>query len=303
MAAKRSIFRPIALDRLSSPEQLDQLMKVTRPTGWLAITGIGLFLVSALLWSVFGKIPFTISGQGIVIRKDGLFEVVGTAAGQVTEIRVAAGDQVTQGQILAVIHRLDLNVSAPPPRITGPGQPAPGKTAPPEGLETITSPFAGSIAELKVNPGDVITPGKSILSLDMRAAPLVGLIYLGPSDGKKVYPGMPIQIEPTTADSEEFGYLLGTVKEVSEYPSSPSAMMTLLENQSLVELFSAQGPPFAVSVELETSQRSRNGYRWSSSRGEQLPLSSGTLCQAKVIVREEAPINLVIPAIKKGLGF
>ena len=33
-----SIFRKAALERLSSPERLDQLMQVTRPRAWLAQT-------------------------------------------------------------------------------------------------------------------------------------------------------------------------------------------------------------------------------------------------------------------------
>jgi len=36
-----SIFRQAALDRLSSPEQLDRLMQVTLPTGWIALVAPG----------------------------------------------------------------------------------------------------------------------------------------------------------------------------------------------------------------------------------------------------------------------
>ena len=38
------IFRKVALERLSSPEQLDQLMQVTSPKGWLALAGLGALL-------------------------------------------------------------------------------------------------------------------------------------------------------------------------------------------------------------------------------------------------------------------
>ena len=38
--AERSIFRQAALDRLSSPEQLDRVMRVTDPKGWIALSGL-----------------------------------------------------------------------------------------------------------------------------------------------------------------------------------------------------------------------------------------------------------------------
>ena len=36
------IFRKVALERLSSPEQLDQLLQVTDPKGWMALGALAL---------------------------------------------------------------------------------------------------------------------------------------------------------------------------------------------------------------------------------------------------------------------
>ncbi|HAE55215.1 MAG TPA: NHLP bacteriocin system secretion protein, partial [Acidimicrobiaceae bacterium] len=53
---KKDIFRKVMLDRLSSPEQLDQLMTVTKPRAWLVLGGIGLLLMTFMVWSILGQI-------------------------------------------------------------------------------------------------------------------------------------------------------------------------------------------------------------------------------------------------------
>ncbi|HLM66603.1 MAG TPA: hypothetical protein VK358_03705, partial [Longimicrobium sp.] len=65
---KKEIFRSVALERLSSPEQLDQLMQVTTPRGWLLLVGVGALLATALVWGLLGSVPERIAGQGILIR-------------------------------------------------------------------------------------------------------------------------------------------------------------------------------------------------------------------------------------------
>ena len=47
-----ALFRQEALDRLSSPDQLDQLMRVADPKRWIALTAIGALIVGVLVWGV-----------------------------------------------------------------------------------------------------------------------------------------------------------------------------------------------------------------------------------------------------------
>ncbi|NEP45898.1 MAG: NHLP bacteriocin system secretion protein, partial [Okeania sp. SIO2H7] len=65
---QRRIFRKESLERLSSPERLDQLMQVVTLKDWLPLATLGSLVILGLLWSIFGKIPITISGKGVLIR-------------------------------------------------------------------------------------------------------------------------------------------------------------------------------------------------------------------------------------------
>ena len=97
---EHAIYRKVALDQLASPEQLDQLMQVTNPRGWIALAAVAAVLIVTLAWSIVGDLPEKVSGQGILIRSGGVAEVVPTTGGRVTDVAIAVGDQVTQGQVV-----------------------------------------------------------------------------------------------------------------------------------------------------------------------------------------------------------
>lgn len=53
---KDTIFRKKSLDRISSPEEIDDYMKVINPSLWLVMAAIVLLLVAAIVWSITGHI-------------------------------------------------------------------------------------------------------------------------------------------------------------------------------------------------------------------------------------------------------
>ncbi|HSS47566.1 MAG TPA: hypothetical protein VLX28_01345, partial [Thermoanaerobaculia bacterium] len=99
------IFRKVALERLSSPEQLDQLVQVTDPRGWLSLTGLGALLLAALVWGIWGTIPTQAHGEGILLRQGGVSDLVSPANGQVAEVLVSVGDVIAKGQPVARIRQ------------------------------------------------------------------------------------------------------------------------------------------------------------------------------------------------------
>jgi len=102
------IFRKVSLDRLSSPEQLDQLLQVTTPIGWISLIALIALLASAVIWGVFGTIPTKVIGVGILIKSGGVFKVIPESAGHVSDIRVHVGDFVRKGQIIARVAQPDI---------------------------------------------------------------------------------------------------------------------------------------------------------------------------------------------------
>src|ERR1700731_1697972 len=102
------IFRAAAIERLSSPEQLDQLVRITRPLDWAALLAIGLALVVALAWSLVGRIATRAPGEGILIIGGGkVVDAVSAAAGRLASGEVSVGDHVSQGQLIRRIAQTD----------------------------------------------------------------------------------------------------------------------------------------------------------------------------------------------------
>jgi HlyD family secretion protein len=103
-----TVFRKVALERLSSPEQLDELMQVTDPRGWLVLTAFGLVLATALGWGILGALPQDVSGVGMLVKSGGVFEVIASSPGRITDVAVRVGDLVTEGQVVARLAQPDL---------------------------------------------------------------------------------------------------------------------------------------------------------------------------------------------------
>jgi len=103
MDKKNKLFRSVAMDRLSSPEQLDQVLQVTTPKGWLALLTLGGLIIVALIWGVFGSIPTKVQGTGIFISGEGVKDISAPVDGEVTIVYVSPGDMVSRGQMVARI--------------------------------------------------------------------------------------------------------------------------------------------------------------------------------------------------------
>ncbi|MEM7051282.1 MAG: NHLP bacteriocin system secretion protein [Acidobacteriota bacterium] len=412
------IFRKVALERLSSPEQLDQLMRVTTPVGWLALGAIGCLLAATLAWGILGSLPTEAGGEGILLRRGGVSDLVARASGQIADVRVQVGDAIRSGQVVATVrqealerelaetrakrdtqqeeldkllsfsdeqrrlqarnrrqqrsqleqalatlesdrrlleeriaaeeglladglitqqklvttkqelnatrdrianNRLDLDglelsrleteqsilkeIEAQRTEVRNLGYEIADLEARLRENLNIVAPRQGRVLELMVDPGDVVDGSTPILSLEVPEEDLVAVLFVPASEGKQVAPGMTVRVSPSTVKREEYGYMIGTVDWAAEFPSTRRGMLRLLANEDLVSRLLAEGPLIQIDVTLEGDTNTPTGYRWSSSRGPDLEISSGTLADGRVVVREDRPIHLIMPKVRQNLGL
>jgi HlyD family secretion protein len=166
------------------------------------------------------------------------------------------------------------------------------------------------VVELKVNPGEMIERGAPLLALlpdtggpsaNGRAPvlPLVATLYVPQADGKRIRPGMEVQIVPSTVKREEFGFIVARVVSVAAVPATQEGMQRALKNRQLVSSLSSGGAPFEIRAELLPSPTTPTGYQWSSSRGPESVLTGGSPCKAEVVTRSEPLLQLAIPALRR----
>lgn len=58
---KSELFRKKALDQISSPEQLNDYIRVVNPSIWFMMVGVIIFLVGVCVWGIFGKLDTLLS--------------------------------------------------------------------------------------------------------------------------------------------------------------------------------------------------------------------------------------------------
>ena len=59
------VFRQVSVERLSSPEQLDQVLRVTSFRTWLTLIAIFSVLSVAVVWGYTGTVVSTAKGDGV----------------------------------------------------------------------------------------------------------------------------------------------------------------------------------------------------------------------------------------------
>ena len=50
------IFRQKSIDKVSSPEKLDDYIRVTTPSVWITLAAIVILLVGTIIWGTFGEL-------------------------------------------------------------------------------------------------------------------------------------------------------------------------------------------------------------------------------------------------------
>ncbi|MEG4321863.1 MULTISPECIES: biotin/lipoyl-binding protein [unclassified Microcoleus] len=105
---QNKLFTTEAIDRLSSPERLDQMMQVVSPRSWLRLTAIGCLVAAAGVWSAIGRIGLTVSGQGVLLVPRRVVQFQAASSGQLIKLNIKPGDVVKRGQEIGRIDKLDL---------------------------------------------------------------------------------------------------------------------------------------------------------------------------------------------------
>lgn len=63
-----TLFRKTSLEHVSSPEQLNDYIRVTNPGVWLVLGAVTVLLVAVLVWGFLGALPTTLSAQGLSVN-------------------------------------------------------------------------------------------------------------------------------------------------------------------------------------------------------------------------------------------
>lgn len=98
---------------VESFEQLDSALRIVTVRGWLLLAVVFVTLGSFGVFAWFYRAPLKVDGRGIILARDrggsdAVLHVTAPATGRITEVRVAIGQEVDEGDLLARIDQGEL---------------------------------------------------------------------------------------------------------------------------------------------------------------------------------------------------
>lgn len=308
MAPNKDIFSKAAIDKQRSPENIDKLLQVTTPISWIGLAALGMMIFSLLMWSILGAIVDKVEGTGILLDAGGVANVSSVVGGKVERVLVAPGTQVRKGDVIATLEQPSQDVESKMARsgmfLAENEREAVNSAANYDVKryqqnisEVIVSGYDGIVDEVLVMPEAILSPGGTICTLrrDEGRDDLQGVLYVPVIDGKRIAPGMTLQVSPNGSNASENGSMVAVVRSVSRYPVSAEGMINKLGNQQLVQwlLSKNDGAVSEITFELVKDTKSKSGFLWTSRLGEHKKITSGSVCSGFVVVDRKPPIEKV----------
>jgi len=167
----------------------------------------------------------------------------------------------------------------------------------------VLSPISGVVTSIETNIGELAHEGEALISIADVGDKLDVLMLVHVAAGKQIKVGMEAFVEPAGVKREEYGAIRAKVVEVNEYPSSEQSILAILQNPKLVAALMKGDNTLAVRLEILSSAKTVSGLQWTSGAGPPEKIKPGQICVAKITVRRQHPISLLIPTIKKMVGL
>lgn len=273
------LYRKSALEKISSPEQLDKALKVTSPSSWIVLLGVTLIIIVTVVWSIVGTIPTTVSAPGIISSPVGTNAVYTGDSGKVVAILVHDGSEVHLGDAV-------LNYQ------TGNNE-----------IKSIYSDQVGTVSQILVSSGDSITQGNEVIRVSPSTEESqVAVCYIPLAQAKKIERGMKAQIYLDSVDSQTYGHMVARVINIDARAASTAGMGYVLGNDNnLASTYQKDGAVVAVACEFYPAD-TESGYYWTNEKGEKISVTNGSSITVKIITEEVAPITKLFSKLKEVWG-
>jgi biotin carboxyl carrier protein len=265
-------FRFKALAKQREADELDTPTVLTSPRGWLTLLCLATVTLAAVAWAVFGRLPQTVSADGLITRPHGTAQVQSLYAGMVTGIHANIGDQVRAGQDVAVV--------------------ADARGA----SHRIVSLFTGQVIGMEITEGEVIGAGTTVATIE-RSGPgggqPVAMLFASPRQVAGIVPGEGVGLSVASAPSVAFGLLRGRVLAVSQFPLTASEISALFAGIVPAGTIAADEGKLLVTVSLRRDSRTASGYSWTTTAGPPHALPLLVPATGTIALGEQAPITVL----------
>lgn len=253
----------------SQASDLDRVVRLAPPWTLFALVASGLLVVGMVVWAVTGTVSSTVSTPGF-LDDVGATTIRAPGAGVVDRVPVGVGDSVVLGQTVAALR---------------------------DGT-SLTSPIAGQIVSISVSPGSSVVAGQSVaIVADLTVDPSV-VTKISPSYISTVRVGLPVRLELDGVPATTYGYLLGTVSEVTNNPFSNAQIATRLGvDPQIVSAALGDAPGLLATIRLQEDRSTPTGFAWTIGQGPTAIAQQGLPITVHTILKESTPLGMIFPQL------
>ena len=270
------LYRKSSLDKLSNPEQLDRMIKISSPLSWLALVAVLLVIAATVVWSIIVTLPTTETVSGMIVDSSNVSAIYSDATGALTKLSINAGSEVNPGDKIAEIKCSDGTV------------------------KSVVADQAGVLSAYSREVGSFVVAGTEIARVTPRDVGSQVIVCFVPlAYAQKFEKGMEVLVYPAAIDTQKYGHMEAEIVSVEEYAANTESLAYVLGEDNLVaQQFATNGPVVSVVCKLKTDAGTASGYYWSSGSAKNLTVSNGTVVSTKIVVDECAPITKLIGKFK-----
>ncbi len=271
---RSNLFRQQATESITSPERVNDYVRVTRSSFYLLMAALLVCVLAAGLWVSYGKVNDYVKVSAVVFPHDGVVKTELRHQGVVTEVYARRGDFVREGERLL---RYGYEGS----------------------FGYLTAPCTGIVLSGK-GENESFQAFESCVYLFPQGAEGEQLkelkAFVGFKELRKLKVGMEVQVSPGDLPREEFGYIVGSISEIAVYPTARAEAERHFRSSELLEnVFPKEGAAFEVKIALKSrvDAHGKEQLQWSHRIPEEADMRIGTFCDIQILTKSRSIIDLL----------
>jgi multidrug resistance efflux pump len=178
--------------------------------------------------------------------------------------------------------------------------------------KSIIARHNGIVTLIDVSPGDYVKEGGTIAQITYKTGSIKGIFVMPADMAKRVKPGDQCLVSPAESPPERYGYVRATAESVGILPTNPGEFQRRIGlDYTTSQLFDQlsrddEGSnyfnafPYLVVVRIDFKN---NKPIWTTGSVPPWGFVSGTAADVQCIYDEWAPLQYIIPALRREAGY
>lgn len=246
-------------DKLQSPNQICDHLRVTSVPTYLLAAAIIILFGAFFVWGFLGNVSDKAYYSGVVFPVQGTTDITLPHKGIVRTMLVHNGDIVQKGQTVALLSIGDSH-------------------------SFLTSTVSGLVISTKTDnePFEAFDPIVSMIdgnASDGQSQHTQLIAYADNEAQRDLRIGMEAQVWPADEKRDEIGYVRGRITQVVRYPAAADEVRKTLKSNILAKQLLEQGDVvYEVRIDLLRLPEDSTRYDWSFGEPADVSMGIGTYC-------------------------